>query len=106
MSACSRCGESGFETRWGKRDENGPRDRAVDPHCADAQTIDVASIDDILPAQWQPARSLPAIIASFRCIVYRRALEIVAGSRCPECRLSSKIAAHIHSTGSYAIFRL
>ncbi len=40
-------GESGFETRWSKRGENGACNRAVDLHRADAQTIDPATIDDI-----------------------------------------------------------
>jgi len=40
-------GESGFETRWSKRGENGACNRIVDLHCADAQTKDAATIDDV-----------------------------------------------------------
>ena len=45
-------GESGFETRGSQRGENGAGNRVVDLHCADAQTKDAATIDDVLPAQW------------------------------------------------------
>jgi len=40
-------GESGFETRWSKRGENGARNRVVDLHRADAQTKDAATVDDV-----------------------------------------------------------
>jgi hypothetical protein len=40
-------GESSFETRWSKRGENGACNRAVELHCADAQTKDAAPIDDV-----------------------------------------------------------
>src|SRR6202007_767592 len=40
-------GESGFETRWSKRGENGACNRVIDLHCADAQTKDAATIDDV-----------------------------------------------------------
>src|ERR1700719_1900788 len=40
-------GESGFENRWRKRGENGACNRVVDLHCADAQTKDAATIDDV-----------------------------------------------------------
>src|SRR6202045_1104000 len=40
-------GESGFETRWSKRGENGACNRVVDLHCTDAQTKDAATIDDV-----------------------------------------------------------
>src|SRR5204862_8083234 len=41
-------GESGFETRWSKRGENGACNRAVDLHCADAQTKDAAPRSEML----------------------------------------------------------
>src|SRR6202035_4499834 len=85
-------GESGFETRWSKRGENGACNRIVDLHCADAQTKDAATIDDVfagavvarrrgasgvMSAQPSPARaaggqSSPSAATSRRVITGRR----------------------------------
>jgi hypothetical protein len=40
-------GESGFKTSWSKPGEDGACNRAVDLHCAHAQTVDATTIDDI-----------------------------------------------------------